>query len=99
MSPILTAVRIIPVLLAALLASLTPPVLATDDATEVVVAAAVPSPPATNGYLERTRELVMHALALIGINYKFGGNTPAGGFDCSGLVNHVFPAAELGVNQ
>ncbi|MBI3148654.1 MAG: C40 family peptidase [Betaproteobacteria bacterium] len=27
---------------------------------------------------------------MIGVNYKFGGNTPDGGLDCSGLVRYVF---------
>ena len=30
------------------------------------------------------------ALALLGIRYRFGGHSPVTGFDCSGLVNHVF---------
>lgn len=42
------------------------------------------------GYLDRARELAVQALALIGVSYKYGGNTPDGGFDCSGLVSHVF---------
>ncbi|MEO7728513.1 MAG: C40 family peptidase [Burkholderiales bacterium] len=50
-------------------------------------AAAIVSPAA---YLDYARELTMHALALIGVNYKFGSNSPEAGFDCSGLVSHVF---------
>jgi cell wall-associated NlpC family hydrolase len=30
------------------------------------------------------------ALELIGVRYRRGGNSPQTGFDCSGLVNHVF---------
>jgi cell wall-associated NlpC family hydrolase len=30
------------------------------------------------------------ALGLIGVSYKFGGNTPESGLDCSGLVRYVF---------
>ena len=30
------------------------------------------------------------ALGLIGVDYKFGGNTPETGLDCSGLVRYVF---------
>jgi len=34
--------------------------------------------------------LVQTALALRGTAYRLGGHTPAGGFDCSGLVQYVF---------
>jgi len=29
-------------------------------------------------------------LGMIGVDYRFGGNTPESGLDCSGLVQHVF---------
>jgi cell wall-associated NlpC family hydrolase len=38
-------------------------------------------------------ELVVRAMSLVGVNYKYGGNTPATGFDCSGFVSHVFREA------
>ncbi len=34
--------------------------------------------------------VLMRAISLVGTPYRFGGNTPEGGFDCSGLVNYVF---------
>ena len=36
------------------------------------------------------RELVLRALSLLGVDYRFGGNSPETGLDCSGLVRHVF---------
>jgi cell wall-associated NlpC family hydrolase len=35
-------------------------------------------------------DILFRAIALIGTPYHYGGNTPAGGFDCSGLVGYVF---------
>jgi cell wall-associated NlpC family hydrolase len=46
--------------------------------------------PAPKGYFDRAGDLVIHALALIGVKYKWGGNDPEAGLDCSGLVSHVF---------
>ena len=41
----------------------------------------------------RASELVMQAMGTIGISYRRGGNGPESGFDCSGLVRHVFKEA------
>lgn len=38
-------------------------------------------------------ELAMQAMGLLGIRYKYGGNTPASGLDCSGFVRYVFKQA------
>ena len=40
--------------------------------------------------LESAQGLASTALDLIGIRYKWGGNTPETGLDCSGLVRYVF---------
>jgi cell wall-associated NlpC family hydrolase len=45
---------------------------------------------ASAGYFERASELAVQALTLIGVNYKYGSDSPDTGFDCSGLVSHVF---------
>lgn len=38
----------------------------------------------------RANAVLMRAISLVGIPYRYGGNTPEGGFDCSGLVGYVF---------
>jgi cell wall-associated NlpC family hydrolase len=38
-------------------------------------------------------EISKTALGLIGVDYKFGGNTPDTGLDCSGFVRYVFQQA------
>jgi len=35
-------------------------------------------------------EALLQALLALGLDYRYGGNTPATGFDCSGLVAHVY---------
>ena len=44
----------------------------------------------------RANAVLMRALGLVGTPYRYGGNSPQGGFDCSGLVNFVYrDAAEV----
>jgi cell wall-associated NlpC family hydrolase len=38
----------------------------------------------------RSNEVLIRAIGLVGTPYRYGGNTPEGGFDCSGLVGFVF---------
>jgi cell wall-associated NlpC family hydrolase len=35
-------------------------------------------------------DLAVYALGLLGVRYRFGGESPESGLDCSGLVRHVF---------
>jgi len=41
-------------------------------------------------YVETVREVIFYALSMVGIDYRWGGSSPQTGFDCSGLVSHVF---------
>ncbi len=56
-----------------------------------------PSPAPTRAWPQVAAEdpaaanaVLMRALGLVGTPYRFGGNTPESGFDCSGLVTYVF---------
>ncbi|PUA19255.1 C40 family peptidase [Glaciimonas sp. PCH181] len=51
----------------------------------------------TEQITERASDLAQSAIGLIGIHYKYGGNSPQTGLDCSGLVRYVFKEA-LGIN-
>ncbi len=42
------------------------------------------------GWKAKTQEVIINALSLTGIKYKFGGDSPETGFDCSGFVRYVF---------
>jgi cell wall-associated NlpC family hydrolase len=45
---------------------------------------------AASRMVEGTRALGLFALSLVGIDYRYGGETPERGLDCSGLIRYVF---------
>jgi cell wall-associated NlpC family hydrolase len=45
---------------------------------------------AADRMVEGTRDLGLFALSLVGIDYRYGGETPDRGLDCSGLIRYVF---------
>jgi cell wall-associated NlpC family hydrolase len=43
-----------------------------------------------SGVASKTGEVVVGALNMIGVRYRWGGQTPDSGLDCSGFVRYVF---------
>lgn len=61
---------------------------AAKPASQRAAAEAAPAP--TPALLEKAQDVAIFALSLIGVDYRFGGDSPQRGLDCSGLVGYVF---------
>lgn len=44
----------------------------------------------SSAVVDKTETLINNAMQLIGVRYRWGGNTPQSGLDCSGFVRYVF---------
>ena len=58
-----------------------------EDAVQLPAATQVPESSSSD---DARNNLAFYALSLSGTPYKYGGNSPDTGFDCSGFVGHVF---------
>ena len=76
----------------AIVAAQATPVNAAERHTDrsIAEAARVSLAEAANRMVEGTREIGLFALSLVGIDYRYGGETPDSGLDCSGLIRYVF---------
>jgi cell wall-associated NlpC family hydrolase len=81
---------------AAIIASM-PSVAAAQESSEIEDIARDPRPFAalSNTAMSMRDSIVVVARSQIGTRYRFGGTTPKGGFDCSGLVRYVLAALKI----
>ncbi|MCL2075887.1 MAG: C40 family peptidase [Betaproteobacteria bacterium] len=42
---------------------------------------------------QKGKDVVIYALGLIGVDYRFGGKNPEAGLDCSGMVSYIYRMA------
>ena len=69
------------------------PALAMTETLADVTATGETSEDTGSNWSTRVSEVLVNALSLTGVRYKYGGNSPETVFDCSGFVRYVFKQA------
>lgn len=85
--------RIFPSIFTALFLLFAMPATAKNFMEEIHSAAPEPKAEIKPAWHETVQEVLMNALSLTGIKYRYGGSSPETGFDCSGFVRYVFSEA------
>ena len=60
------------------------------SASSITSAATQMASSVTSTVVDGTGNLINNAMNLIGVRYRWGGNSPQTGLDCSGFVRYVF---------
>lgn len=60
------------------------------DYASTMTSDVVSKPHHPHGYTPRATDIAMTAMSLIGTPYRYGGNSPLTGLDCSGFVKYVY---------